>query len=356
MAFEDHLFQTASGGSPSYSAREFRAMFSELWDEGVLEGLKVAQRGAGANMSVDINIGGAIVTGDDQTRQGNYIIRCTALENKTVTAAPGSNSRLDLVVAEVLDPDSGGAAGRITQFRVIAGTAAGSPVLPALPPTAIPLAQLGPILTSTSSITTGLITDLRTWAGPRGLPGEVMAIAGGNTAVPNGWLFAAGQAVSRTTYARLFDRIGTLYGVGDGSTTFNLPDLRGRVAVGFDNMNGTAASRISGLTTPGQSGGAATHTLTTAELAAHTHGAGSYATDPAAIGGGAMSASGLPVASGFGFAMSSTVSASFYPDAGTIATIDIPSTAVTGTSGSTGSGTAVDMTQPYAGFIYVIRT
>lgn len=61
-------------------------------------------------------------------------------------------------------------------------------------------------------------------------PGTVKPFAG--SASPSGWLLADGTAVSRTTYANLFAAIGTAYGTGDGSTTFNLPDLRGRVAVG----------------------------------------------------------------------------------------------------------------------------
>lgn len=62
---------------------------------------------------------------------------------------------------------------------------------------------------------------------------------------PTDWLFCYGQAVSRTTYAALFTAIGTNYGAGDGSTTFNLPDMRGRIAAGKDDMGGTAASRMS---------------------------------------------------------------------------------------------------------------
>lgn len=53
-----------------------------------------------------------------------------------------------------------------------------------------------------------------------------------------------GQAISRTTYATLFALVGTTFGGGDGSTTFNLPDLRGRAVFGLDNMGGVAASRI----------------------------------------------------------------------------------------------------------------
>lgn len=74
--------------------------------------------------------------------------------------------------------------------------------------------------------------------------GTVVAFAG--STAPSGWLLCDGGStgVLRTTYSALFAVIGTTYGAGDGSTTFNVPDLRGRVAAGKDNMGGTAASRI----------------------------------------------------------------------------------------------------------------
>jgi hypothetical protein len=72
--------------------------------------------------------------------------------------------------------------------------------------------------------------------------GALMAFGG--AVVPPRWLFCAGQAVSRTTYALLFAAIGANYGGGDGSTTFNVPDLRGRAVFGSDAMNGTAANRL----------------------------------------------------------------------------------------------------------------
>lgn len=67
---------------------------------------------------------------------------------------------------------------------------------------------------------------------------------GGVGALPTGWLFCFGQAVSRTTYSALFAVIGTVFGVGDGSTTFNIPDLRGRTLAGRDDMGGVAANRL----------------------------------------------------------------------------------------------------------------
>lgn len=112
-------------------------------------------------------------------------------------------------------------------------------------------------------------------------PGVVMPYAGATE--PAGWLLCAGQAVSRTDYGALFAVIGTTYGTGNGSTTFNLPDLRGRVVAGRDNMGGTAASRLtsttitSGADAVGRVGGAQTHILTSSEsgVPAHNHPASS---------------------------------------------------------------------------------
>jgi microcystin-dependent protein len=88
------------------------------------------------------------------------------------------------------------------------------------------------------------------------------------TTVPGGFLLCFGQAVGRAGYAGLFNVIGTTYGVGDGSTTFNLPDLRDRVTAGKGDMGGSAAGRITSGVLPGTpalgtAGGAQTNTATT---------------------------------------------------------------------------------------------
>lgn len=83
-------------------------------------------------------------------------------------------------------------------------------------------------------------------------------------AAPTGWMLCEGGAISRTTYATLFALIGTTYGVGNGSTTFNVPDFRGRVGVGLSTGVTEFAAR-------GQTGGEITHQLTTAEMPQHTH-------------------------------------------------------------------------------------
>ena len=104
------------------------------------------------------------------------------------------------------------------------------------------------------------------------------------SSAPSGYLLCYGQAVSRTTYAALFAVLSTTFGAGDASTTFNLPDLRGRVIAGKDDMGGTSADRLTNQTgglngdTLGATGGAETHVLTEGQLAAHTHAAGTIAT------------------------------------------------------------------------------
>lgn len=92
-------------------------------------------------------------------------------------------------------------------------------------------------------------------------------------AAPATWLLCDGSAMSRTTYTNLFAVIGTTYGVGDGSTTFNLPDMRGRFALGQDDMGGASANTVtnSAADVLGGKAGAQNHTLTAAEIPDHVH-------------------------------------------------------------------------------------
>lgn len=86
------------------------------------------------------------------------------------------------------------------------------------------------------------------------------------------WLICDGKAISRATYATLFALVGTTWGAGDGSTTFNLPDFRGRVPLGGNNASLPNAKNASYATRNlAATGGEETHVLVTNELPTHTH-------------------------------------------------------------------------------------
>lgn len=102
--------------------------------------------------------------------------------------------------------------------------------------------------------------------------GMVMDYAG--DFAPEGWVLCDGRSLSRTTYAALFAVIGTKFG-SDNATTFKVPDLRGRVIAGLDNMGGSDAGRLSiipGRNTLGGTGGADQHVLTIGQMPVHDHG------------------------------------------------------------------------------------
>ncbi|KQO92687.1 hypothetical protein ASF32_21525 [Methylobacterium sp. Leaf91] len=107
-------------------------------------------------------------------------------------------------------------------------------------------------------------------------PGRIVAQA--DAAMEPGWLPCDGRAVSRAAYSALFAVIGTTWGNGDGTTTFNIPDLRGRAMFGADDLGGTAANLLTGVGGVagidgdlGSTGGAQAVTLTTAQMSKHTH-------------------------------------------------------------------------------------
>ena len=167
------------------------------------------------------------------------------------------------------------------------------------------------------------------------LSGMIMPYAG--SSAPSGWLLSYGQAISRSTYSDLFSAIGTTYGAGDGSTTFNVPDLRGRTIAGQDDMGGSSSNR---LTSPingdtlGATGGSESHTLTEAELPSHTHSSGGTISITRGSGSTETGVFGLVeiISSG-----SNTFS-------------------VSGTSGSAGSGSAHNNVQPTLILNYIIKT
>jgi microcystin-dependent protein len=171
---------------------------------------------------------------------------------------------------------------------------------------------------------------------PTGTPvGAIQDFAG--SSAPAGWYLCYGQAVSRTTYATLFGIIGTTYGSGDGLTTFNLPDCRGRATYGVDNMGGTAANRITvaggnfNATVLGGSGGNQNVTLLSGNLPATSLTFTGTPVQPT-FTGAAIPPPSLALATGFGqvliangggvqnFVINTLATASYTPS-GTVGTI-----------------------------------
>lgn len=157
----------------------------------------------------------------------------------------------------------------------------------------------------------------------------------GSASIPSGFLECNGAAVSRSTYAALFAVIGTTYGVGDGSTTFNVPDLTDRTVVNKSNTKNLAQTGGANTVTPtgNISGSTGSTTLTTSQIAAHTHnaaGAMGGAANPACMG--INSAFGMSTGStGGGQSHDHTLSANFV-------------------------GSANSVLQPYLVLIYIIKT
>ena len=196
--------------------------------------------------------------------------------------------------------------------------------------------------------------------------------------IPAGYAIAAGQAISRAANPALNSIYSTAsypYGAGDGSTTFNLPDMRGRVLMALDNMGGTDAGRIATANTLGLAVGAETHTLTIGEMPAHSHGGvtgffdtnhahtGTTSTDPGhthAFSTYAQFSVVVPGGSTFG------INASFQTGVAVDAAGDHTHTFDTGNQStgtpnhqhsltSAGSGTAFSMMQPSLFMNWIVR-
>ncbi len=187
----------------------------------------------------------------------------------------------------------------------------------------------------------------------------------GASAPNSAFALTYGQAISRTTYATLFSLVGTTFGSGDGSTTFNLPDLRGRVIAGLDNMGGSSAARLSSVmtsTSMGNTGGAQNQGISQGNLPnvnfnvsdTHRHQAQAsdqgystaYAVTVNSTGSIVVSAGAVPVAyvqgSGQSFVNMSTT---------------LTSTNVNGsiTVNSGGAGVALNTTQPTMVANFILR-
>lgn len=225
-------------------------------------------------LSVQVSQGVAFVAGDDSSRQGVYLAESTA----TVTVGPiatphASLPRFDLVILEVLDQEGtgtggGGRGSDLARFRIVAGTPSSAPVLPALPPTAIPLAQIA-VSAGMGAITAPALVDRRPQCNLRA--GDVGEVGWSAAGVPWGAVAANGVALPAVGDGGWWDTLrahllaaGSPHGT-DGSGNPRVPDLMGRVAMGAGSGPGLTARAL------GQQVGAE-------PMAAHVHDPGTLAT------------------------------------------------------------------------------
>lgn len=167
------------------------------------------------------------------------------------------------------------------------------------------------------------------------VPGSVEMYAGNAGTIPFGWLLCNGQAVGRTSYALLFSIIGTIYGAGDGSTTFNLPNIKGRSVVGHDSAQ-TEFDNV------GELGGVKTHTLTIAEMPGHTHTQNAHSHEQSVLAGVGSNMSGRRdwQADGPG---------NIYPQSG------VNTAGAIATNNNTGGGGAHNNMSPYIVMNFIIK-
>jgi microcystin-dependent protein len=181
--------------------------------------------------------------------------------------------------------------------------------------------------------TTGTISGV---AAITSIPAGVVYAYGGST-VPGGYLDCDGAAVSRATYSALFAAIGGIYGVGDGSTTFNVPDLRGRVIVAQGTGPGLSPHPL------GEIFGEENHVLAVGELAAHGHGV----IDPGHIHSAVSVISGGGGPNAFPEAGDYVTGSGFSPTAAALTGISIA---------AMGSNAGHNNMQPSAVLKYIIKT
>ena len=239
--------------SKAHDAREFTDYFARFVSDGVF---------AEPANALQVSISGMVA----KVKAGAGFVRGVMIANDSdlsLTIDTTASARIDRVVMGVdqSKPSAG--------IYVLKGTD-GTTTAPELANTnskrELCLAEIMVTPNGVSRYSDTRLTNLcgRANIGPaRNIAGIIHAYAG--STAPDGYLMCDGAAVSRTTYAALFAVIGTTYGAGDGSTTFNVPDLQGRFPLGAGAGDGLTARTV------GQKDGEEGHALTIEEMPAHSH-------------------------------------------------------------------------------------
>ena len=258
-------------------AEDFARFASGILSNGVLED-------DNNTLKVTTNNGMAVSVAPGYCWINGHFGKCEYAETFPIGTADGTNARYDRVVAR-LDSSK-----RKISIVVLKGTPAASPEIPAIVRDgtyydlglAVIYIRAGALAISDSDIT-DTRSDSTVCGGVLARTAEKLALDGkadkseiegfvavgdvkmtACTTAPKKWLICDGAAVSRSRYAALFSAIGTTYGEGDGSATFNLPNLSGRVVVGVDTSD-------SDFLTAGKTGGEKAHELTVSEMPPHSH-------------------------------------------------------------------------------------
>jgi microcystin-dependent protein len=198
---------------------------------------------APGGMIVRIAIGAAWVAGTQNAGQGSYLVRNPSTTDVAIPPADPANPRIDLIVARVYDPTYGATGAPRWALENVKGTpaTAGTQQPPAVPASSLVLCHVA-VGAAVAAITPANITDNRVVCSGVGDSPTGTLVAFGGVAAPAGWLLCDGTAYSRTLYGPLFNIIGTRYGAGDGSTTFNVPNALGQVLAGMDAGQGEFAA------------------------------------------------------------------------------------------------------------------
>jgi microcystin-dependent protein len=220
------------------------------------------------SMSLTISTGSCYIKGDDSSDQGMYYVTNTTAFNTSAVVVPAAGyHRIDSICVGVNDPDGGGAAGDNAVVTITQGTPVLTSATPSAPATGSTKLLLATVLTTSATSAISTVTDQRALCGGIDHIGSLKAWSPSTAMLPSGWLICQGQAISRTTYADLFFLIGTQYGAGDGTTTFNIPNLAGRGIVG----TGTGGYASPTARAVADAGGSEIVQITNTHMPAHAH-------------------------------------------------------------------------------------
>lgn len=258
-----------------FDAIDYRRFWSRNYVEGVMAAAawKVHETTAAPSLQIEVdsNVEPALVQGDSVADQGLYYIPPhAAVATLDIPAPDVTNPRIDRIVLQVRDDEHDGSGAQDARIVLLPGaptngaTPENEAGVQAVPDGALHLADVE-VPANATEVTNANIRDYRTFALKDAKIGDIRFSASASPG--DGWVPADWRELNRKQHHRLFAEVGTAFGVGDGSTTFRVPDSRGRGVIGVDTTSGRGPTR-----NLGDAGGHHEHQLTEAQMPAHGHG------------------------------------------------------------------------------------